>query len=220
MPIPLAQGGFKGYHNYFVPDEYFREDTEDGILRLRDGQRAARVSEDFIAGLHHGLDEEVGAASGLIMYQCGVNWARHDMKRFNERMRHEFGGGKLDIWQMNRKFVLESWWWPLTITGWGSWTVDLSNAGRGLTLIEVRNSAVAQSMKQIGKPVCNAYAGLFAGAMSFLDRTERSSIEVQCYAMGNDVCKFLVGDEKEVNAAEFWRTEGASGDEILGRVIQ
>lgn len=218
MAIHPAQGGFKGYHNYYVPDEFFRENIEDGVIRQRDGQRAARVSEDWIAGLHHGLEEEVGQASGLIMYRCGLDWARHDMKRFNDRMRHEFGGGKADIWQMNRKFVLETWWWPLTVSGWGSWTVDLSAAGRGMTLIEVRNSAVAQSMQQVGKPVCHAYAGLFAGAMSFLERTERSAIEVQCYAMGNDVCKFLVGAEDDLQAVEFWREEGASGNEILGRI--
>jgi hypothetical protein len=36
--------------------------------------------------------------------------------------------------------------------------------------------------------------------------------------MGNDCCKFMIGDEKQVNAAEFWRQEGAGADEIRARI--
>lgn len=218
MTIRPAQGGFKGYHNYYVADEFFTPDEQHGAVVLRDGQRAARVGEDFITGLHHGMEEEVGSASNLIMYKCGIEWALRDMKRFNERMRHEFGSGKTDIWQMNPRFVLETWWWPLTVSGWGGWKFDLAFDTKGLAVVEIRNSAVAQSMKRVGKPVCHMYAGLFAGCFSFMQKADKQSIEVQCYAMGNDVCKFLVGDERMVNAAEFWRSEGANAGEILGRL--
>lgn len=211
-------GGYKGYHNYYVPDEFFRQNEAEGAIYQRDGQRAARVTEDFVAGLHSGLEEDVGDASNLIMYKCGIEWGLQDMKRFNQRMRHEFGGGKLDIWQMNRRFVFETWWWPLTVQGWGAWTLDLGFEKRGITFVEIRNSAVAQSMKQVGKPVCHLYAGMFAGVMSYYERTDRQSIEVQCYSMGNDCCKFMIGPEKQVNAAEFWRQEGASAEEVRSRL--
>jgi predicted hydrocarbon binding protein len=89
---------------------------------------------------------------------------------------------------------------------------------KGLTVIELRNSAVAQSMELAGKPVCHMYAGLFAGVFSFYDREERGCIEIQCYAMGNDVCKFLVGSQKQMNAVEFWSNEGASATEILQKL--
>ncbi len=216
--INPSDGGFKGYHNYYVADEFFRPEEEEGAIYLRDGQRAARVTEDFVAGLHSGLEEDVGDASNLIMYKCGIEWGLQDMKRFNNRMRHEFGGGKLDIWQMNRRFIFETWWWPLTVQGWGAWTLDLSFEKRGITFVEIRNSAVAQSMQQVGKPVCHLYAGMFAGVMSYFDRTDRQSIEVQCYSMGNDCCKFMVGPEKQVNAAEFWRQEGASAEDVRSRL--
>jgi hypothetical protein len=146
------------------------------------------------------------------------------MKRFNNRMRHEYGGGKLDIWQMNKQFVMETWWWPLTIQGFGGWRLTMGDKdnealqSKGLTVIELRNSAVAQSMALAGKPVCHMYAGLFAGVFSFYDREERGCIEIQCYAMGNDVCKFLVGSQKLMNAAEFWSKEGATATEILEKL--
>jgi predicted hydrocarbon binding protein len=217
-PISAADGGYKGYHNYYVADEFFRNDPSKGMIYIRDGQRAAKVSEDFIVGLHHGLEEDVGDAASLIMYKCGREWGLRDMKRFNDRMRHEFGGGKLDIWQMNPQFVFETWWWPLTIQGWGAWTLDVSFHSRGLIFAEIRNSAVAQSMQRVGKPVCHLYAGMFAGVMSFYERTHRESIEVQCYSMGNDCCKFMIGPEKQVNAAEFWRQEGATAEEIRNKL--
>ncbi|MEM7789858.1 MAG: V4R domain-containing protein [Verrucomicrobiota bacterium] len=216
-PISANDGGLNGYHNYFVEEEFFSRNNRDGTIHIRDGQRAAKVSEDFVVGLHSGLDEDIGDASGLVMYKCGREWGLNDMKRFNNRMRHEYGGGKLDIWQMNPKFVFESWWWPLTIQGWGSWTLDMSFRKRGVTFVEIRNSAVARSMRRVGKPVCHLYAGMFAGVLSYWDKKDRDSIEVQCYSMGNDVCKFMIGEEKQVNAAEFWHQEGATAEEIRGK---
>jgi predicted hydrocarbon binding protein len=216
--ITPADGGFKNYHNYFVPEEFVKRDPETKSLRLRDGQRGVLASEDFIAGLHTGSHEEVGDASNLIMYKCGMEWGLQDMKRFADRMRHEFGGGKHDIWSMNKKFVMESWWWPLTLEGWGGWTIDYSFAKQDMTFVTIRNSAVAKSMEQVGKPVCHMYAGMFAGVFSFFDKKERDCIEVQCYSMGNDCCKFLVGNKEKVNAAEFWRREGANANEILEKI--
>ncbi|ASF45921.1 V4R domain-containing protein [Methylovulum psychrotolerans] len=224
MAIDVTDGGFQGYHNYYYPDEFFKADPEKGAIYLNDGERAAKVSESFINGLHLGIEEEIGDSAGLLMYKTGHQWALLDMKRFNNRMRHEYGGGKLDIWQMNKQFVMETWWWPLTIQGFGGWRLTMGDKdnealqSKGLTVIELRNSAVAQSMALAGKPVCHMYAGLFAGVFSFYDREERGCIEIQCYAMGNDVCKFLVGSQKLMNAAEFWSKEGATATEILEKL--
>ncbi|PTQ86567.1 V4R domain-containing protein [Agitococcus lubricus] len=217
-PIDPTDGGYRGYHNYFMPEEFFSYDADKGALFLRDGQRAAKVTDAFINSLHLGIEEEVGAASALMMYQCGHAWGLQDMKRFAARMRQEFGGGKRDIWQMNTRFVFESWWWPLTISGFGAWSLDLSFQDKGLTVVEIRNSAVARSMKLLGKPVCHLYAGMFAGVFTYFDRKDRECIEIQCYSMGNDVCKFLIGDKQRINAAEFWRQEGASANEILAHL--
>jgi predicted hydrocarbon binding protein len=224
MTIEVVDGGFKGYHNYYTPDEFFKADAKEGAIYLRDGERAAKVNESFIAGLHLGIEEEVGDSSGLLMYRCGHQWALRDMKRFSNRMRQEYGGGKTDIWQMNKQFVMETWWWPLTVQGFGAWRLTMNKEGneafqnKGLTVIELRNSAVAQSMALAGKPVCHMYAGLFAGVFSFYEREERGCIEIQCYAMGNDVCKFLIGSQKHMNAVEFWSKEGATANEILEKL--
>jgi predicted hydrocarbon binding protein len=216
MAITIENGGFQSYHNYYHPKDFFRHELEQGSIYVRDGQRVVKVTEDFINGLQLGVEEEVGQNNGsLLMYKCGYEWGLQDMKRFNDRMRQEFGGGKLDIWQMNKRFVFESWWWPLTASGFGGWSLDLSFSNQGLTVVEIRNSAIAHAMKIVGKPVCHVYAGLFAGVFSVYEQEDKQCIEVQCYSMGNDVCKFMIGNEKQVNAAEFWRQEGATASEIL-----
>lgn len=217
--ITPADGGFKNVHNYYVPEDFVLRDPETGVLRLRDGQRGVLASEDFVAGLHAGCHEEVGDASNLIMYKCGYEWGLQDMKRFGDRMRHEYGGGKTDMWNMNRHFVMETWWWPLTLEGWGGWAIDFGYENQGLTFITIKNSAVAKSMEQVGKPVCHMYAGMFAGVMTYYEKVERDAIEVQCYSMGDDCCKFLVGAKDKVNAAEFWRREGATANEIMEKIV-
>jgi hypothetical protein len=64
------------------------------------------------------------------------------------------------------------------------------------------------------------YAGLFAGLFSHLSRKELSAIEIQCYASGDDVCRFMIGKENKINAASFWVEEGATAKEILNEMTK
>ena len=205
-------------HDYYDAESYIRRTPDTGQINLRTGERAVYATEDFIVGLHGGMEHEAEPGANYLLYKCGFSWGASDMKNCADRMRHEFGGGKRDIWSMNKKFVLETWWWPLTTTGWGGWSIDLSLSQHGLTYVTIYNSLVAKAMEQVGKPVCHMYAGMFAGALSFIDQQPRESIEVQCYAMGNNCCKFLVGTEERVKAADFWQREGASANEILSKL--
>lgn len=215
QPAIAVSNDYTGRHNHYLPEEYVRRDADSGTISLGSGLRAAQVTEDFVTGLHAGVEQEVGDSAGFLMYRSGVEWGLRNMTAHNARMRQTYGDGKRDIWQMNPTFVFESWWWPMTVQGFGGWSLDLSFKRKNIVVAEIRNSAVAQSMERAGKPVCHMYAGLLAGAFTFFDRSERSGIELQCYAMGSDRCKFLIGDSKEVNAAEFWVKEGATATEIL-----
>jgi hypothetical protein len=51
--------------------------------------------------------------------------------------------------------------------------------------------------------------------MSHIVGRDLSSIEIQCYAMGEDHCRFLIGRDERVDAAEFWLNEGASASDIV-----
>jgi predicted hydrocarbon binding protein len=162
------------------------------------------------------MEEEVGDAAGLILYKTGYEWGLEDMRAFDARMGAEFGGGKPLEWNLN--FVLETWWWPLTSQGWGTWGFDFSQRKQGLIFVDLFDSAVAKSLERVGKPVCYLYAGLFSALFTHLSKKELSCIEIQCYGAGEDYCKFLIGLEKRVNAAKFWVEEGAKAGEILDKL--
>jgi uncharacterized protein len=68
------------------------------------------------------------------------------------------------------------------------------------------------------RPVCHWYAGLFAGAWSFIQRAERHAVEFECSAVSAAACQFVVGPGPEIDAVETWRQDGVSAAEILRRV--
>jgi predicted hydrocarbon binding protein len=216
MPITV-EAGAKHRHNYYDPEDFFSTNPETGEIRRRDGERVVCVSEDFIAALLAGTAQEVGEeAARAILYQTGYRWALKDMKTFQRSIEEEFGNTKLI--DMHLAFVLETWWWPLTTQGWGGWKYDFSLKAQGLVTIDLYDSVIAKSLEQLGKPVCYWYAGLFSGLITHLSRKELNCIEIQCYASGHDVCRFMIGQDKRINAAAFWVEEGATASEILNKL--
>ena len=201
-------------HNHYTPEQFFRHDADRGVVTNVYGQRVLRVSEDFMVGLLGALEEEVGDAAGEIMYRCGYEWGMEDMKSYFGRVQPEF---QIELAKMNTGLLCETWWWPLTIEGWGNWGYDFRQAKQGLLFVDLWESAVAQSIGNVGKVVCYFYAGLFAAVFSVLARRPLSSIEIQCYATGEDYCKFLIATSKRVDAAAFWRNEGATTKDILSK---
>lgn len=218
MGISLTDGGnIQTLHPMYALEDYFRFEKDAGIVRAGSGARALHVTEDFMVGVQEGLEEEVGDAAGMVMYRAGYEWGLQDMKAFESRFEREFGGAT-KMTEAHIMFVLETWWWPLTAEGWGTWTVDFAQRKQGLIFVDLFDSAVAKSIGAVGKPVCHMYAGCLAGVFSYFSKHELSSIEIQCYAMGEDFCKFLIGSEKRVNAASFWVEEGATAGEIMGKL--
>ncbi|MDW8244632.1 MAG: V4R domain-containing protein [Thermogemmata sp.] len=205
-------------HNHYHDREFYRHDPERGTLHNPYGQRIMRVTEDFIVAILGSLEDQVGQNGAReIMYKCGYQWGLLDMKNFLPRMRAEF---EAELDRMRVDFLMEQWWWPLTIQGWGTWRYDFRQRDKGLLYIELYESAVAQSIGDIGAVVCYFYAGLFAAVFSVLARRSLGSVEMQCYATGDDHCRFVVSDYERVNAAAFWRSEGATSREIMKKLAQ
>lgn len=203
------------HHNHYTDAAFFRHNPQAGILTNVYGQRLIRVSEDFMVALLGGLEDEVGEAAGEIMYKCGYEWGMQDMKSFSKRIQAEF---EVEMSKLAMGMMLETWWWPLQIEGWGGWRYDFRQGKQGLIFIDLFESTVAQSLGDVGKVVCYFYAGLFAAVFSVLAKRQLACIEIQCYAMGEDYCKFLISTDKRVNAAQFWRNEGATSQDIMKKL--
>lgn len=204
-------------HNYYMPEAYFRHDPDRGVLRDVYGQRVMRVSEDFMIAMLGALEDETGQAAACeIMYKCGYRWGLEDMRTFCGRAQAEF---QVELDKMRVGFLLEEWWWPLTVTGWGTWRYDFRQKDKGLLFVELYESAVAKSVGDIGTAVCYFYAGMFAAVFSVLARRNLGSVEMQCYSMGEDYCRFVVSDYEKVDAAAFWRGQGATAKDIMKKLV-
>jgi len=196
---------------------FFKFDQRKGQISDRNHHQYVLASDDFIVSLLKGLEHEVGEASGWLMYLIGKDWGTEDAKDFKIWFEREY---QFSVSRANLSFALETWWWPLTAQGWGKWNVDLSSIREGFIFVDLFDSAVAKSMGNIGKPVCFLYAGLLAGFFSVLLKRGLSSTEIQCYSMGNDFCRFLIGSENRIKAAEFWLSSGATAQEIEQRLLE
>jgi len=195
--------------------DYFHFQSDRGIVTDWNESRNMFASEDFIIGLIEGLEEEVGSASGVVMYNIGYQWGLRDAKFFQQWFEQEY---KKTIREVNSVFMLEAWWWPFTAQGWGNWEVDMSEHKNGFMFVNIFDSAVARTLGDVGKPVCHIYAGLFAGFFSDIVKKSLSCIEIQCYSMGETYCKFLLSSQDRVDAANFWHNEGATAKDIEKRL--
>ena len=195
-----------------------------GALRQPDGQRTAVVSLDFVQDLQLALAQEFGDGARHLLYCTGFDWSLRDMVRLGERLRDKLGSGHLDLWQMEAKFVLESWWEPLATAGWG--TCQFSTLPRGLLLAEVTGSASAAACRKYFEstagtgtaPACDLYAGLFAGALSFFERAERHAVEVQCAALDHSACLFIAGASPHIDQVETWHQQHLTAEQIHPRI--
>lgn len=204
-------------HEHYTLEDFFFFQQEQGKIIDWNESRNILVSEDFIIGLIEGLEEEVGSASSVVMYNIGREWGKRDADFFKNWFEKEFEYEK-GINQHSLLYVLEAWWWPFTSQGWGNWDVDLSEQKNGFIFVNIFDSAVARTLGDVGKPVCHIYAGLLAGFFSGIVQKQLNCVEIQCYAMGETYCKFLLGKQDRIDAATFWQNEGATARDIEKRL--
>ena len=199
---------------HFSRSQFFKFDLAEGKVRDYHQQRNLLVGEDFIVSLLKGLEHEVGEAAGWLMYQIGVEWGKQDAILFQSWFKELYG---LTLETSNLAFAMETWWWPYTVQGWGRWSPNLTSQDSGFFYVDLYDSAVAKTLGYMGKPVCHLYSGLLAGFFSVAFTQDLCSTEIQCYAMGNDFCRFLIGSADRIQAAEFWISSGANANEIATR---
>lgn len=205
-------------HEHYILEDFFHFQQDRGEIIDWNEARNILVSEDFIIGLIKGLEEEVGSASSVVMYNIGREWGTRDAAFFRNWFEKEYEYEK-GINHYPLTYVLEAWWWPFTSQGWGNWEVDLSEQKNGFMFVNIFDSAVARTLGDVGKPVCHIYAGLLAGFFSGLVQKPLNCIEIHCYAMGETYCKFLLGKQDRINAATFWQNEGATARDIEKRLL-
>lgn len=202
-------------------EDFVRSDLATGTLRSPDDRRTAVLPDLFLGQLHRHLADEIHGTTRHSLYKFGYEASLQSMVLLSRQLQEEFAGGNLDLWQMDAKFILDRWWAPHASTGWGSLSFDLSSLANGFAFVELRHSAIVAALvadSRPAEPVCHYYAGLFAGALSFFERTERHAIEFHCAALGAPACRFAIGPGSHIDEAELWRKQGIAPDEIRRRL--
>jgi uncharacterized protein len=161
---------------HYSRSQFFKFDPEQGSIQDFHHQRNLLVGEDFIVSLLKGLEHEVGEASGWLLYQIGFDWGKQDAVLFKSWFKEFYN---LTIETSNLAFALETWWWPYTVQGWGTWSPNLTNRESGFFYVDLFDSAVAKSLGYVGKPVCHLYSGLLAGFFSAAFEQNLCSTEIQ-----------------------------------------
>jgi predicted hydrocarbon binding protein len=210
-PAPPAEAR----HNYYTDEEFYCYDPSAGVVRNAYGQRVLRVTADFLPALRAALEQELGDAADEALYRVGYEWGRADMATFPDRASREYA---VEFEKMAMGVMLETWWWPRRVGGWGHWRYDFRQARKGIVALDLFESAVAEADPDAGRPVCHLYAGLFTAVFSTLARRELAGVELQCRAAGAEHCTFLVSSPPRVSAATAWRNEGVIPSDVLRRL--
>lgn len=208
-------------------EDFIRSRPAEGALLTPDGRRVTALPETLMRELHAGLDGPGADLTRQLLYHAGYEWGLQDMLQLSQRMRAEADlPDNRDLWKMDAPFVLERWSAPFAAAGWGACIFDLSAHGKGITFVELRQSASASAFNDLtnsigsraSAPVCHLYAGLFAGALSFYDRVESHAVEIECSALGHACCRFIIGPGPIIDQAENARHSGA-GSESIRRLV-
>lgn len=200
----------------FIAEELLRLDPAAGLLSSRFGHRTVMVPDAMVAATESVLSEEMGEAGAMVWYQTGVLVGRRNMEGFAARSRRDAGSD----WAARRRSVLDQWLWPFRAVGWGLWSADFTFDRNGLTVIDVDRSVMARSAGRVGRPVCQLFSGILAGALGVLDRAPRGAVELQCYSTGTETCRFVVAEPSQIERAETWRREGSLAGDIIRRLAE
>lgn len=195
----------------------FQFDSTHGSLRRNGTGRIAAFSSEFVQTLHVTLLEQFAETAQDVLYRSGYEWSLRELVRLTPQIQRQLGGSP-DVRHAGPPVVLDAWWAPFAEAGWGQCTFEVASGERGVAVAELRESAVVAALGSSDQPICHLYAGLFAAALSFLQRAERHCVEIQCRALGAPTCQFVVAGGPEVDSAETWRQQGTGAAEIIRRL--
>jgi predicted hydrocarbon binding protein len=199
------------------PQDFIRSRPAEGELHTPDNRRVVALPAAVLQALHAGLADGNPGTLRPILYRAGYEWGLQEMLHLHTRLRAELDpSDQRDLWHLDAPFVLERWAAPFAAAGWGACVFDVSEHGKRLLFVELRHSAAAAACRdaKINAPVCHLYAGLFAGALSFYDRTESHAVETECTALGHACCRFIVGPGPLIDQAENARQSGLAHEAI------
>ena len=198
--------------NYFAPSSYVQGDFELGLLETRQGARLISLPQTFIQGMFAGLNEELGQATGVVLYNCGRWWGKNFYRRFLEDVSEYY---QTPLAQMEMAQFLSCFKQCWKTHGWGVADFNFDYYSQGFICIKTTNSPFAQNAEPDQEPSCHLEAGVLSSFFSQITGQELTCIQTDCESLKDQSNQFIIGLEERLKVTKSWLEEGHKHEQIM-----
>ena len=207
----IQEKSLKG--NYFAPEAYVQGDFELGLLETRQGARLISLPEVFIEGVFAGLNEDVGQATGVVLYNCGRWWGKNFYRRFLEDTSEYY---ETSLAQMEMAQFLSCFKQCWKTHGWGVISFNFDYYPQGFIVASTVNSPFAQAAPKNQELSCQLEAGILSAFFSQLTGEEDlTCVQTSCESLGAEANSFIIGLEERLKVTKTWLEEGHDHAKIM-----
>jgi uncharacterized protein len=192
IPIPT---------NCFNPKGYVKSRPASGLLATRHGDRLIAVPEVLLRSIPKVLRVEAGEASYLALYTFGNNWGKTFGDRTIQDMVRHYRQPIFETIATEFFANVQAAW---AVHGLGKPSIDFSLAERGLLVVTIENSGIANGVTVENTPTYRSFsleAGFLAGWFSTL-ATEELGACASNWSEAPTSTQFLVGSKAHIESIE------------------
>ncbi len=201
--------------NYYAKETYIRGDLEMGLLENHRGDRLLALPHTLIQGIYSGLDKETGAASRLVLMNCGRWWGKNFFRRFRDEITEYYGKALVDLKMAEFLQALRRCW---AAYGWGKLAFDQTDYAQGFLVIQTWNSGFAKPELPGNLPVCALEAGVLAAFFAELTSQDLHCLQTTCESLGADSNRFVIGLKSRLLMAEVLVEQQLPHAEIMAKL--
>ncbi|MTF38674.1 V4R domain-containing protein [Cyanobacterium aponinum] len=198
--------------NYFAPSAYVQGDFELGLLETRLGSRLIALPEVFLQGVYEGLNEELGQASGLVLYNCGKWWGKSFYRRFLQEVSEYYETPLAQMEMVEFLSCLKQCW---KTHGWGVIEFNFDYYSQGFIVVNTVNSPFVQAAPQGEGFACQPEAGILTSFFSQLTGEDLLALQTSCESMGASANYFIIGLNERMKSAKAWLEEGHDHEMVI-----
>ena len=198
--------------NYYAPSAYVQGDFELGLLETRQGARLISLPDTFIQGMFAGLTEELGQASGIVLYNCGVWWGKNFYRRFLEEVSNYY---ETSLAQMEMAQFISCFKQCWKTHGWGVVNFNFDYYPQGFICVNSINSPFAENAEPQQEPSCYLEAGVLSAFFSQLTGQELGCVQTSCESLNHESNQFIIGLEERLKVTKSYLEQGHSHEKIM-----
>ena len=198
--------------NYFAKDAYVRGDFEFGLIENRQGARLIALPEVLLQAVNASLQEEVGSAAGIVLFNCGRWWGKNFYRRFAQELNDYYGKPIAQMEMVELLQALKQCW---KTHGWGLLNLEMDHYQQGFLIVEVKNSAFAEVENKGDLPQCFLEAGIFSAFFSELTGRNLHCVQTSCESLGAESNYFVIGVSDRLKPVEDWLVEKQDHETIM-----